>query len=333
VSHFEALARTLAGIAPWLELEELPEAEINLQKRFRDLARMSLESIFDNHSDDYVDFKTAKQELVEAAHLVLAFTRAPNQLWELLSDELKHKIILGLMSARKITPYLNNWILFSGVIDAFLISKNVLKDGKKIQTVINKFDSWYVGDGCYKDGPNFHLDYYNSIAIHPMILTIVDLIADKISSKNTWDVVLSRAQRYSKLLERMISPEGALPTLGRSLCYRTGVLHLLADLTIKELLPDGLGFGVIQSAMSTVIRRQFAPSESWDQLGFLKIGWVGHQEDLAEFYISVGSLYMCLMSFLPLGLTAEHDFWTSTASHTNIKMYSGINCLPDQYMN
>ena len=30
VSHFEALARTLAGIAPWLELEELPEAEINL---------------------------------------------------------------------------------------------------------------------------------------------------------------------------------------------------------------------------------------------------------------------------------------------------------------
>jgi hypothetical protein len=93
VSHFEALARTLAGIAPWLELDQLPEPEINLQARLRNLARMALESIFDTNSVDYVDFKTAKQELVEAAHLVLAFTRAPNQLWELLSDELKHKVI------------------------------------------------------------------------------------------------------------------------------------------------------------------------------------------------------------------------------------------------
>jgi hypothetical protein len=131
----------------------------------------------------------------------------------------------------------------------------------------------------------------------------------------------------------MISPEGALPTIGRSLCYRTGVLHLLADLTYKELLPEGLGYGEVQSAMSSVIRRQFAYSDSWDRAGFLKIGWIGHQENLAEFYISAGSLYMCLMAFLPLGLSAEHDFWTVKDQHTNIKMYSGLNCSPDKYMN
>jgi len=333
VSHFEALARTLAGIAPWLELDKPPESEINLQTRFRLLARMSLESIFDKNSIDYVDFKTAKQELVEAAHLVLAFNRAPKQLWELLSDELKKKVILGLLDARKINPYKNNWILFSGIIDAFLIKKNVIKDGKRIQTVINEFDSWYVGDGCYKDGPHFHLDYYNSIAIHPMILAIVELVADKTGSNNAWDVVLLRAQRYSTLLERMISPEGALPTVGRSLCYRTGVLHLLADLTCKELLPECLGYGEVQSAMSSVIRRQFAHTDSWDHTGFLKIGWIGHQENLAEFYISTGSLYMCLMAFLPLGLSAKHDFWTVEAQHTNIRMYSGLNCSTDKYMN
>ena len=49
---------------------------------------------------------------------------------------------------------------------------------------------------------------------------------------------------------------------------------------------------------------------TFDANGWLTIGLAGHQPGIGERYISTGSLYLCAVAFLPLGLAADHAFWT-----------------------
>jgi hypothetical protein len=55
-THYEAFARTLAGIAPWLELspDDTPEGQQRAQ--FIALARQSLINATDPQSPDYMNF-------------------------------------------------------------------------------------------------------------------------------------------------------------------------------------------------------------------------------------------------------------------------------------
>ncbi len=40
------------------------------------------------------------------------------------------------------------------------------------------FESWYLGDGVYGDGPKFRWDYYNSFVIQPMYVDVLRTFAD-----------------------------------------------------------------------------------------------------------------------------------------------------------
>ena len=62
----------------------------------------------------------------------------------------------------------------------------------------------------------------------------------------------------------------------------------------------------------------------FDENGWLRLGLYGSQPDLAESYISTGSLYLCTAVFLPLGLPADDPFWTSPEEPwTSKKIWSG----------
>src|SRR5690349_16716258 len=81
-THQEAFARTLAGIAPWLELgpDDTPEGQ--QRARFITLARRSLVNATDPASPDFLNFGTVPdQPLVESAYLSMALFSAPQQLW------------------------------------------------------------------------------------------------------------------------------------------------------------------------------------------------------------------------------------------------------------
>ncbi len=42
-----------------------------------------------------------------------------------------------------------------------------------VERALTSHREWYKGDGVYGDGADFHLDYYNSYGIHPMLLQIL----------------------------------------------------------------------------------------------------------------------------------------------------------------
>jgi hypothetical protein len=136
--------------------------------------------------------------------------------------------------------------------------------------------------------------------------------------------VVQRARRYAAIQERLISPEGTFPPIGRSLAYRFGALQLLGQIALRRQLPDGVRPAQVRAAMTAVIRRSIEAPGTFDRDGWLTIGFAGHQPSIGETYISTGSLYLCAAGLLPLGLPPNDEFWAASPEDwTSKKAWGG----------
>ncbi len=325
VTHLEALGRLLAGIAPWLELETPAGEEAVLRDKYRELAARAMASAVDPASPDRLNFTEHRQPLVDAAFLAHALLRAPHGLRDRLDATTRDRLVNALVSTRAITPGFNNWLLFSAMVEAGLKSLGAAWDGMRVDYAVRQHDQWYKGDGVYGDGPAFHWDYYNSFVIHPMLLDVLEECGD---ASPAWiemrDRAAARATRYSAVLERLIAPDGSFPLVGRSLAYRCGAFQLLAQAALQQRLAPELSPSQVREALTAVIRRTLDAPDTFDRAGWLRIGVAGHQPTVGESYISTGSLYLCATALLPLGLAAEHRFWSDPpTSWTAKRAWSG----------
>ena len=142
--------------------------------------------------------------------------------------------------------------------------------------------------------------------------------------------MLSRARRYAAIQERLISPEGTFPPVGRSLAYRIGAFQLLGQIALMKELPPPVKPAQVRCALTAVINRQMNAPGTFDGAGWLRIGFAGRQPDIGENYISTGSLYLCSAGFLPLGLPPEDEFWSGPAIPWTSKLiWSGENAAAD----
>src|ERR1039457_4564546 len=204
-------------------------------------------------------------------------------------------------------------------------------DTMRIDYAVRAHQQWYVGDGVYGDGPRFHWDYYNSFVIQPMLLDVLRNIG---TYAKTWEAllpdVLARARRYAAIQERLISPEGTFPAIGRSICYRTGAFQLLAQMALLGELPAPLTGPRVRAALTAVMKRLLDAPGTFDERGWLTVGFAGHQPHLGESYISTGSLYLCAGVFLPLGLRSADAFWSSPAEDwTSRRIWRGEDAPAD----
>jgi hypothetical protein len=330
-THLEAIGRLLAGLAPWLEVPQLDPAEELLRQRHAELARQALEAATDPSSPDYCNFNQDFQPIVDAAFLALALLRAPVELWEKLTTSVQQHIIVALKLTRSRKPFASNWLLFSALIETALYRLGEPDwDPMRIDYALKQHEQWYLGDGLYSDGVRYHMDYYNSFVIHPMLLEIISSIGHEYPDwQQLRASILARAQRYAAILERSISPEGTFPVHGRSLAYRLGNFHLLADLAQREQLPAELEPAQVRCALTAVMHRMLEMPDTFDTHGWLTIGFCGHQPEIGEQYISTGSLYLCATVFLPLGLPCNRTFWQGKAAWTAQKAWGGQTMIID----
>jgi hypothetical protein len=330
-THLEAFGRLLDGMAPWLELGPDATPEGQLREHYILLARRSLHHAVDPHSADYMNFTTGSQRLVDAAFLAEALLRAPHQLWDGLDPADRSNLITALKATRTVTPGENNWVLFSAMVETALWNFTGDANQTVIQSAIDKHMAWYKGDGLYGDGPTFHWDYYNSFVIQPMLLDIMAVAERKHSPlPANSPVILERARRYAQIQEELISPEATFPVIGRSTTYRFGAFHLLSQIALLHQLPPALNPGAVRSALTAVTRRMIESPNTFDSHGWLQIGTVGHQPSRGEPYISTGSLYLCSVGLLHLGLPANDPFWTAPdAPWTQKRIWSGENIPAD----
>lgn len=323
-TYLEALGRTLCGIAPWLESG-------GDAGRYPELARQAIAAGVDLSSPDYMNFGSIAQTLVDAAFLGMGILRAPQELNQKLPATVKAQLIEGLKKTRVQKAGMNNWLLFAVVVEAAIeaLGGEWIKD--PVELALAKHKEWYVGDGVYGDGPHFHADYYDSFVIHPFMLAVLASPVGKVGvGSELAKVEPERAMRYAAIQERMIARDGTWPVVGRSIAYRCGAFHLLADRALHQQLPENVKPAQVRGALTAAMRASLGAHGSFDSKGWLTIGLAGHQPSLGETYISTGSLYLCLEAFLPLGLPATDAFWKDAdAPWTAKKAWSGQDMPTD----
>jgi hypothetical protein len=325
VTHLEAIGRLIAGIAPWLEVPADTSAEGRLRAEYADLARRAVAQSVDPSSPDFMNFTQGGQPLVDAAFLGQGILRAPRALREALDDKTRRNVIAALEASRVIQPSFSNWLLFSATVEAALAKLGAKWDRMRVDYALRQHDQWYKGDGAYGDGPAFHWDYYNSFVIQPMLLDVLDVFRGEHAAwKELAPKVEERARRYAAIQERFIGPDGTYPPIGRSLAYRCGAFQLLAAVALRRALPKEVTPAQVRGALTAVIRKTMGAPMTFDDNGWLRIGFSGHQPGVGETYISTGSLYLCSVAFLPLGLDAADPFWSSPADPwTQVRAFSG----------
>ncbi len=330
-THLEAMGRLLAGMAPWLEAQLPAGPERDLQQRYAGLARDGLRSATDPQSPDFLNYSEGPQPVVDCGFLSQALLRAPNELWKKLDASTRKNLAAALASSRKITPGYSNWLLFSAMVEAAQAMMGEPWDGMRVDFAVRKHQEWYVGDGLYGDGPQFHWDYYNSFVIQPMLLDVLRGMAPHTQrySQQLRDA-LGRAKRYAAIQERLIAPDGSFPAIGRSITYRCGAFHLLAMMALHGELPDPLTGAQVRCALAAATHRVMDAAGTFDGDGWLRIGFCGHQPHLGENYISTGSLYLCSTVLLPLGLAPSDGFWSAAAEEwTSRRIWSGKDLPAD----
>ncbi len=332
VAYMEAFGRLMAGIAPWLALPDDNTAESKQREQLREWALKSYAHAVDPNSPDYLGWHGHNQALVDAAYIANSFIRAPKALWEPLDPTTKERYIKEFKSLRTIQPAYNNWLLFRGMVEAFLASIDESADGFALRISVQKMEEWYLGDGWYSDGPEYSLDYYNGYVIHPMLVEITEILENKrIHTAISSDLAIRRMQRYNQLIERLISPEGTFPAVGRSMTYRMGSFQSLALAAWKYELPKNLSNGGVRNALTHIMKNMFSVDGNFGKSDFLQLGFVGHQPELADYYTNNGSLYITSLVFLPLGLSADAPFWTDSAEEwTSQKAWKG-KAFPKDY--
>lgn len=332
VAYMEAFGRLMAGIAPWLTLPDDDTPEGVQRKQLREWALAAYKNAVDPQSPDYLAWRGHGQALVDAAYVAESFIRGYDALWVPLDEVTKKRYLEEFQQLRRVEPPYTNWFLFSSTIESFLAKAFGTKeyDDFRVMMPIRKVEEWYVGDGWYADGPVFAFDYYTSYVFHAMYLETLKNMIDanqrgtRLEYQKYYDRALKRAQKFAIILERFISPEGTFPVIGRSTPYRLAALQPLALMAWYQKLPGDLSNGQVRAALTQVMHRMFDQQNNYNEGGFLTIGFCGSQPGTADWYTNNGSLYMTSLSFMPLGLPADHDFWTCEAQPwTQVKAWGG----------
>ena len=329
VVFMETFGRLMAGIAPWLALPDDGSGEAKQRKQLRDWALASYRNAVDPSSPDYLCWGVSDQNLVDAAYIAESFLRAYDTLWQPLDSLTKRRYFQEFQRLRRIDPPYTNWLLFASTIESFLAKAGGGCDNFRVNMACRKVEEWYVGDGWYADGPVFAFDYYSSYVFHAMYLETLQAMIDakvntRIDYNKYFDRALKRAQKYAIILERFISPEGTFPVIGRSTPYRLAAMQPLALLAWYQKMPKELSNGQVRAALTQVMHRMFDHQNNYNQKGFLTIGFCGSQPETADWYTNNGSLYMTSLSFMPLGLPANHPFWTDAPQPwTQVKAWNG----------
>jgi hypothetical protein len=144
-------------------------------------------------------------------------------------------------------------------------------------------------------------------------------------------VTLERARRYAEIQERFISPEGTFPVMGRSEAYRFGAFFHLSYMALHKDLPPAVKPAAARGGITTAMRRMIEAPGTFDANGWLRLGVVGFQPGVQETYNATGSLYMCLVGLVHLGLPADDPYWTDPpVPWTQQRIWSGHDVARDQ---
>lgn len=259
------------------------------------------------------------QMFVEMAAIAYGLLLAPDVLWEPLSSRERDRVVEWLSQVNEHTFPAGNWLWFRVLVNLALRELSCVYDGTAVAIDLDMLDSYYEGNGWYKDGPSGVPDYYNAMTFQFFTLLYVGRfgVSDPIRSERYTERLRLFAADYA----RLFSARGEGVPYGRSMTYRfaqTGFWSMAAVAGI------GLGDAFTPGVLKGLVARNLDAWEAQricDNGGVLSIGYKYPNLHMAEGYNAAGSPLWCLMAFACLALPGDDLFWATGVSPLPVPDY------------
>ena len=261
--------------------------------------------------DEIKQWNGTPQPIVEAANLAFGLALCRTRVWDGLDGGLRERTADWLAHHAAKHGSDNNWLLFTAVIEAFLRSAGYDVPGGHAAADVDRFESWYLGDGWYNDGPvspttghGNRVDHYNSWVIQPFLWQWYQLTEQPAARRGQF---LDRLGEFADSYALLFAADGSPLHQGRSLTYRQAVLGGLWAAGLAGV--GGAAAGATRRLASGVLRHftelgvgvDAAPSLGRSAAPFLS---------MCQVYSGPGSPYFAGMGFLGLAAPADHPLWT-----------------------
>ncbi len=300
--EMEAFSRPLWALVPfWAGGGEDPE--------FEDIYVRGLSGGTDPFGGEYWGgFTDYDQRFVEMAAIASGILFAPEKVWEPLSREAKGNLAQWLYGINEYIIPDCNWQFFMILVNAALRKQGCRFSQEKLDSGLEKIESYYLGDGWYRDGGSAQKDYYISFAMH-----YYGLLYAAAMEKEEPERCLrfkERAEIFARDFIYWFDENGAALPYGRSLAYRFGEAAFWSAYVFAGLkdIPAGVVKGILARHLSWWDQQKIC-----DRDGVLTIGYTYPNLIMAERYNAPGSPYWGMKSLLCLALPDNHEFWRAKA--------------------
>lgn len=249
------------------------------------------------------------QLFCEMAGIAVGLLLAPEKLWVPLSESAKNDLATWLNTINHHQMEQNNWQFFPVLVNTAF---KLLGRDEYNETVLNQclatIDTYYEGDGWYRDGQSNAHDYYIGFAFHYYGLIYAKFMKeyDPITAQKFEE----RALQFGSQFVYWFSSTGAAIPYGRSMTYRFAQVAYFSACIYDGIEP------LPMSTMKGIIDRHL---EYWwstnmrELSGILSIGYAYPNLIMAEAYNSPGSPMWALKTFLLLALDDNHPYWSAEA--------------------
>lgn len=264
-----------------------------------------------DHPEYWGALHAANQREVEMAAIGFGLALAPEQFWDPLDERARGSVVDWLQGINRHEPDPNNHQFFRVMVDLGLRRVGVEFDEGALEQSLDLIETWYVGDGWYRDGFLENYDHYNPIGFHFYGLVFATLANDL--DPDRAGRFRERASRFADTYQHWFDARGRVVPYGRSMTYRFSVVSFWAALAYAgvEAVPWPVVKGIVLRHLRWWTRPPIARSD-----GTLTVGYAYDQGLLAEEYNSPCSPYWALKAFLPLALADDHPFWLADEAGT-----------------
>jgi len=235
----------------WAAYASSPYEDAALRSAMLQQLRQSLVNGTDPMSGSYWGSIGHKSTLIcEGADIALAIWLTKDDLWVDLTLTERRPILAWLRHAVGKDTADNNWHLFVVLIDLILTTLDPTHRFKSADR-LRRVQSFYVSDGCFKDGPKGLIDFYNAWGFHYLLFWIHEIGGPLVA-----DFAIDALEQYCRWYQYLFTSNG-LPLFGRSLCYRFAVSGPLLScaLVSPQSMNAGIALGAYSATWQYFVRR------------------------------------------------------------------------------
>ena len=298
--EMEAFSRPLWALVPlWL----------GGGKGFEDIYRKGLANGTNpDHAEYWGGFGDYDQRFVEMAAIASGLIFTPEKIWEPLSEEEKQNLAKWLYGINEHIIPDCNWQFFMILVNVALQKLERPYSKERLASGLEKIESYYIGDGWYRDGGSSQKDYYISFALHYYGLMYAVAMEDEDPERSSR--FKERAKLFAEDFIYWFDEDGSALPYGRSLSYRFGQAAFWSAYIFAGL--DSIPVGVVKGILVRHLN-WWLDQKIFDRDGVLTIGYGYPNLIMAERYNAPGSPYWGMKTLLCLGLPDSHPFWTAKA--------------------